>query len=619
MGASATVLGKSAIGLVIAFLIGCSSVSNDLYEQSHDYNRRGRRALAERHYSVAQANFERALQTWPFGPSGSPDKAAVHNNLGWAFEAQRNHALAVANFEAGRTMFRTDTRCSHPFQAILLNNLCESEIRQHNWAYAREVCLEAFAGNARRPPEKVLPVVPPEDIAWGLFNYGVAWAQANGAESYFSPISKMLEPPEPEDGPVKIELDPATIADVYYQVGRLALQRGRLSLKGNDYQDSEQFHRRALDIRVADLGALHEITAESMAAAGHAELCRGDFSGAENDAGKALWVWQTLPEAWGGDLAKGHLGIGLVFEGQGRLPDALGAYWQGLYASVLDISDSTSESFRQMLRRCAGGTKPDSPEQTFMAMKKCRHLSETQNRLVAVSLHGIGRVLAALDPAGGTERFDVLALSVRQSVLGLNHPLVAQSHLAVGRAFEAQGKLEEARIHYRRASGIAESSLGPDHWGFGISLYNLARIMRLQGQVEDAERYCNRALAILQNGAPSESTHDEQSVRTLQRRIERDDAIDELQGPGVRSTIARDSPRLPRDHQTLDELFEKKKSDFLAMLQPGRKPSEVFKKFINMIDDPVDDLKHEVHGMVWFGRRIFWPEGFMQGSGDPCK
>jgi len=38
-----------------------------------------------------------------------------------------------------------------------------------------------------------------------------------------------------------------------------------------------------------------------------------------------------------------------------------------------------------------------------------------------------------------------------------------------------------------------------------------------------------------------------------------------------------------------------------------------------MIDDPFDDFKHEVQGMNLFGYRVFWPEGFMKGAGDPCK
>ena len=143
--------------------------------------------------------------------------------------------------------------------------------------------------------------------------------------------------------------------------------------------------------------------------------------------------------------------------------------------------------------------------------------------------------------------------------------------------------------------------------------------MRLQGQAEDAERFRVDALTILEKGLSPGGTVSEEYVRDLQERTERQYGIDELQGPEARTIIAWDPPRLPRDHQALSELFEKKKEEFLTILQPGQKPEDLFKRFINMIDDPFDDFKHEVHGMRLFGYRVFWWEGFMKGAGDPCK
>jgi len=605
MCAAARVYGRSAIGLLVAFAIGCSSVSNDLYEQSHDYNRRGRRALAERHYSVAQENFERALQTWPFGSSGSPDKAAVHNNLGWSFEAQRNHGKAVANFEIGRTMFRKDTRCSHPFLAVILNNLCESEIRRKNWAYAQEVCLEAFATNVKRSPEKVLPEVPPEDIVWGLFNWGASRAKVSNADSYYSPISQILEPDPPE-------LDSVKISDVYFQLGRLSLQR-------LNYNDSEQFHQRAHSIRVEKLGTMHESTADSLAALGQVKLCQGRFSDAENGERQALSVRQKLLETGHPDLAKSYFGIGLVLEAQEKQQEALNFYWQAFHACVSALAVSTSETSRQLLKRCAGDINPDSPEQVFIATRKCRSLIEIQKRLTAMSLHGIGRVLLKYNPNAPVEHFDALALSLREATLGSIHPLNVQSHLALGRALEARQNLAEAEIYYRRALEIAKVSLDPGHQVTGVAFYDIGRVLRLQGQTEEAGRFINKAQSILQQGLPPGCILTDQYVRDLQRRIERGYDIDELHGPDVRATIAWDSPRLPRDHQMLSEFLEKKRNELIVILQPGQKPEVVFKKFINMIDDPFDDLKHEVHGIKLFGYRVYWPDWFMAGSGDPCK
>lgn len=44
-----------------------------------------------------------------------------------------------------------------------------------------------------------------------------------------------------------------------------------------------------------------------------------------------------------------------------------------------------------------------------------------------------------------------------------------------------------------------------------------------------------------------------------------------------------------------------------------------FSDFFNIIDDPIDDLKHKLHGMEIFGITIRLPKWLMRGSGDPEK
>jgi tetratricopeptide (TPR) repeat protein len=598
--------------IMVSFMIGCTWISNDVYEEAYGYHRKGKIALARRDYPEAQKNLEQALQIWPPQMADSSDKAAVHNNLGWALEAQKEHEKAIKNFETGRTMFRKDVSCSHPFLAVLLNNYCDSRMSLNEWAGAQDTCFEAFTANTTRPPEKILPDVPPEDIAWGLFNWGVAWAQVTNDKSYYIPISKILEPDQPVSAPVKSELDPLEIADVYFQLGRLSLQR-------DEYTDSERFHQRAFDIRNEKLGTIHSSTADSKAAIGQVKLCQSRIQDAEDDERQALSVRQRLLEAGHPDLAKSYFGIGLVLEAHEKQQEALDSYWQAFHASVSALAVSTSESFHQSLKRCAGGNNPDSPEQVYIAFKKCRSLMEIQKRLTAMSLHGIGRTLSKNDPNAPTIHFEALALSLREATLGSSHPLTAQSHLAVGWAFEVGQKFPEAEIHYRRAMEIAETSLGPRHRVTGVIFYNVGRVLRLQGRFEEASRFLNDARSILQGGLPPGGILTDQNVIDLQRRIERGYDIDQLQGPAARATIAWDSPRLPRDHQRLEQFLEKKKSELLLILQPGQKPEVVFKRFINMIDDPFDDFKHEVHGMKLFGYRVFWPPGFMAGSGDACK
>jgi hypothetical protein len=43
------------------------------------------------------------------------------------------------------------------------------------------------------------------------------------------------------------------------------------------------------------------------------------------------------------------------------------------------------------------------------------------------------------------------------------------------------------------------------------------------------------------------------------------------------------------------------------------------KNIENFIDDPVDDIKHKIHGMTIFGKTFYLPRWLMKGSGNPDK
>ena len=43
------------------------------------------------------------------------------------------------------------------------------------------------------------------------------------------------------------------------------------------------------------------------------------------------------------------------------------------------------------------------------------------------------------------------------------------------------------------------------------------------------------------------------------------------------------------------------------------------RNLVNLLDDPVDDLKHRLHGMRVFGMTIYLPRWLMRGSGKDEK
>lgn len=50
-----------------------------------------------------------------------------------------------------------------------------------------------------------------------------------------------------------------------------------------------------------------------------------------------------------------------------------------------------------------------------------------------------------------------------------------------------------------------------------------------------------------------------------------------------------------------------------------RDMEHAFNDFINLIDDPIDNIKHKIHGMKIFGKTIYLPKWLMRNTDNPDK
>ena len=76
----------------------------------------------------------------------------------------------------------------------------------------------------------------------------------------------------------------------------------------------------------------------------------------------------------------------------------------------------------------------------------------------------------------------------------MDHPSTLTSVNNLGSLLEAQGKLEEAEVLYRRALEGFERVLGVDHPNTLTSVNNLGWLLQDQGKLEEAEVLYRRAL-----------------------------------------------------------------------------------------------------------------------------
>jgi CHAT domain-containing protein len=88
------------------------------------------------------------------------------------------------------------------------------------------------------------------------------------------------------------------------------------------------------------------------------------------------------------------------------------------------------------------------------------------------------------------------ALGVYETALGPEHNAVGNTLSNLAGLYHTQGRYAEAEPLSKRAFTIAEKALGPDHPNVGIRLNNLAELYRGQGRYADAEPLYKRALAI---------------------------------------------------------------------------------------------------------------------------
>jgi len=101
-----------------------------------------------------------------------------------------------------------------------------------------------------------------------------------------------------------------------------------------------------------------------------------------------------------------------------------------------------------------------------------------------------GKYQQALVPA---ER----ALTIRETILGGEHPFVAQSLNSLAELYSQIGEYVRAEPRYRRALEIRRKTLGEDHFEVAASLNNLAKLYVATGEYARAEPRYRRALDIL--------------------------------------------------------------------------------------------------------------------------
>jgi tetratricopeptide (TPR) repeat protein len=592
----------ASIGLIVACASGCTLIWNRPYEESIHLHRKAKLELLKGENGEAEKHLVEANEK--LSPDIDPCSAriAIYNNLGRSRAARGDFEAAVTHYNHGIDAFNNPPGkpCRHPFYAVLKNNLCESLSAKAASAGAAEECGEAFTANIFILSDGKTKL-PADDVAWGLWNYARLDPNNTSADAIYQHASDRLEyelerlRPDPTHAPI---LGQAQVGDVYFQVGRYSLLDG-------DFRSAALFHQAAFDKRqsLPDAPQL----ASSIAAIGQVMLCSSNLP-PDSDALQALQRAVEARERWAlslratypdhPDIVKSYLGLALILEKEKKLSDAWGFYMKAY--------DTLAAKFPSVKR-----TSDDSIPELYpsAALELVKSLNN-QLRLVTPSLHGIARTISTMPLDTPAVSFHERALNWRKGICGPNHPLTLQSLLETGSAYEDGGHPADAERFYREALAIADTVLKQKRELTGVIQYALGRVSRKQGRADQAAAYFSAASG---NLIPPGTVLTEQYVRDRQEFYRVLYSVSELQGPDGRTVIARDRPQNLRDHQSFESFLDKKQGEFADLFKDFS-----WDKVENLIDDPVDDLKHEIHGSQVLFWRCFLDPSLMQGGRAKC-
>ncbi len=150
------------------------------------------------------------------------------------------------------------------------------------------------------------------------------------------------------------------------------------------------------------------------------------------------------------------------------------------------------------------------PEVKFATWERCRlylphalacaALIETYRftfKEAAGLLSRAGKYLREQGLYGQAEPLFQSALTIREQVLGPEHPDTATSFNDLAWLYREQRQYKQAELLYQRALALCEQALRPEHVGIAAtSLYGLAWLYHYQGHYEQAELLYQRALAM---------------------------------------------------------------------------------------------------------------------------
>jgi tetratricopeptide (TPR) repeat protein len=170
-------------------------------------------------------------------------------------------------------------------------------------------------------------------------------------------------------------------------------------------------------------------------------------------------------------------------------------------ASAFGQGTSAEQQIQAGQKAAAQGQHAEAARLFALAVQEAEKSSKDRERLGA-SLTGLGLAYSAQRRFAEAEPILQRAVTVKENVLGPDHPDFARALLDLGTLYRLKNEHAKAEPPIRRAVAILEKALGPEHPEVAGNLTNLGGRLRDQGKFAEAEPILKRALTIREKILP---------------------------------------------------------------------------------------------------------------------
>ncbi|MCP3961055.1 MAG: tetratricopeptide repeat protein, partial [bacterium] len=284
------------------------------------------------------------------------------------------------------------------------------------------------------------------------------------------------------------------------------VQARLLETVGNAYRNLGRFEEarppleQALQLREANLGAIHAAVGDSCVSLGWLEYWTADYERARALFERAVTVYEQAlgPDHWA--VASSLGATGEVCWRTGVYSDARAAFERSLAilraTSMEDdpVVVNTTLPYALMLMSMADYEAAQPLLERGLALSEARFGPDhpTVGTLVAV----LGRCFHETLRLDQSRPLFERAIEIHERAVGPDHPNLILPLTKLGMLDRRERKLESAGALLERALAIAERALGPDHPELIYVLEPYGHLLHKRGDVEDARAMLERALRI---------------------------------------------------------------------------------------------------------------------------